>query len=156
MSHEQQPNKKNEKPQREGLSAALDDVEALRAAFPPRTVERRQAPRLKYHVVATLEPVDGHAEDVRVVTRDASPSGTGFVASGDLPEGSRAVLHLPPAEGSESREPQRIECRVRRSRELGNGLFEGHVEFVGEQPQFSDTRIRPASVAKPAQAKRSA
>jgi hypothetical protein len=156
MSHEQQPNKKNEKPQREGLSAGLEDVEALRAAFPPRTVERRQAPRLKYHVVATLEPVDGQADDVRVVTRDASPSGTGFVSSGDLPEGSRAVLHLPAAEGSESKEPQRIECRVRRSRELGNGLFEGHVEFVGEQPQFSDTRIRPSTAAKPPQAKRSA
>src|SRR5687767_12117077 len=62
----------------------------------PDAVERRQAPRLKYEVAATLEPVapDG-SPDVRVVTRDADTRGTGFVSSSALPEGSRAVLHLP-------------------------------------------------------------
>ena len=121
------------------VAGVVDDVTALNAAFPPER-ERRQLPRLKYQVVATLEPVTVGPQEVRVVTRDADARGTGFVSSGPMDEGSRAVLHLPSPDGDA--EPQRIECRVRRSREIGNGLFEGSVEFVGEQPQFSDTRIR--------------
>ena len=123
----------------------VDDVnalnQALRATAPAETPDRRQAPRQRYEVAATLEPVTlgtrGPA-DVQVVTRDADPNGTGFVARGDLPEGTRAVLHLPTPDG----QTQRIECRVRRSREVGNGLFEGSVEFLGAQPQFCDTRIK--------------
>ncbi len=129
-------------PHHSDVAGVVDEATALSAAFPaPPQVERRQAPRLKYQVVATLEPVaTGGPEDVQVVTRDADPRGTGYVSLGPLPEGTRAVLHLPdPNDGGRT---QRIECRVRRSREVGNGLFEGSVEFVGEQPQFSDTRIR--------------
>ncbi len=110
------------------------DVEALNTAFPtPAATERRAKPRLKYQVVATLEPVAAGegADDVSVVTRDASENGTGYVSSRQLPEGSRAVLHLPDPNGGG--DTQRIECRVRRSQELGNGLFEGSVEFMGEQ-----------------------
>ena len=121
---------------------AAGEAAALDAACPTRRAERRQSPRLKYQVVATLEPVAaGGPDDVCVVTRDADAKGAGFVASGELPEGSRAVLHLPAPDGVS--EPHRIECRVRRSREVANGLFEGSVEFFGEQPQFSETRIRP-------------
>ena len=127
-------------------AGTVHDVAALNAAFPAPRVERRQASRLKYQVVATLEPVAGATADIRVVTRDADPNGTGFLSSGNLPEGSRAVLHLPAPDGGT--EAQRIECRVRRSRELSNGLFEGSVEFFGEQPQFSDTRIRPTPAPK--------
>src|SRR4051794_38674845 len=76
------------------------DVAALSSAFPTRAAaERRQAPRLKYQVVATLEPVAGAADDVQVVTRDADARGTGYVSSTELPEGSRAVLHLPDPNG---------------------------------------------------------
>jgi hypothetical protein len=128
---------------------ARNDAAALNAAFPTRRVERRQAPRLKYQVVATLEPVaTGGPDDVCVVTRDADARGAGYLSSGELPEGSRAVLHLPAPDGGDA-EPQRIECRVRRSREVANGLFEGSVEFLGKQPQFSETRIRPTPLARP-------
>jgi hypothetical protein len=128
-----------------------EEITALSAAFPAKpAVERRQAPRVKYQVVATLEPVAVGPADVRVVTRDADPRGTGFVSTKPMPEGSRAVLHLPAPDGDANAEPQRIECRVRRSREMGNGLFEGSVEFLGEQPRFSDTRIRAtAQTPKP-------
>ena len=135
-------NKKPTEEQTSDVAGVVDDVTALNAAFPAQG-ERRQVPRLKYQVVATLEPVAVGPDDVRVVTRDADPKGTGFVSSGPIAEGARAVLHLPAPEGQPDAEPQRIECRVRRSREIGNGLFEGSVEFVGEQPQFSDTRIKP-------------
>lgn len=128
-------------------ATTVEDVAALNQAFPAPKVERRKASRLKYQVVATLEPVATGPQDVQVVTRDADPNGTGFLSSGELPEGSRAVLHLPSPEGNG--EVQRIECRVRRSRELGNGLFEGSVEFLGEQPQFSETPIRPTPVRIP-------
>jgi hypothetical protein len=126
------------------VAGVMDDVvalnDALNAAVRDRKVERRQVPRVKYQVEATLEPVAENAQDVNVFTRDADPKGTGFVSSKPMPEGSRAVLHLPPKDGQT--EPQRIECRVRRSREIANGLFEGSVEFLGNQPQFSDTRIK--------------
>lgn len=145
----------NEQPENQPTEETLGEARSLiydapspTEAFPAGkvegNVERRHAKRLKYAVAATLEPVSSGPEDVRVVTRDADARGTGFVSSGELPEGSRAVLHLPDDEGR----MQRIECRVRRSRELGNGLFEGSVEFLGEQPQFSDTRIRPTMPAK--------
>jgi hypothetical protein len=135
-------NNKPTEEQTSDVAGVVDDVTALNAAFPAHS-ERRQVPRLKYQVVATLEPVAVGPDDVRVVTRDADPKGTGFVSSGPIAEGTRAVLHLPAPDGDSTAEPQRIECRVRRSREIGNGLFEGSVEFVGEQPQFSDTRIKP-------------
>ena len=132
-----------------GGGQAVDDVKALDAALrattqaapaAPVAHERRQAPRQKYEVSATLEPVafGGHPDDVRVVTRDADARGMGFVSGDALIEGQRAVMHLPTPEGG----TQRIECRVRRNREIANGLFEGSVEFLGEHPQFSDTRIR--------------
>jgi hypothetical protein len=130
----------------EDPSAPADNVRAMHRALPAPALagDRRHAPRMKYEAAGMLEPVATNAPgDVRVVTRDADPQGTGFVSSADVPEGSRAVLHLPAPDG-EGR-TQRIECRVRRSRELGNGLFEGSVEFLGAQPQFSDTRIRPAA-----------
>lgn len=141
----QQQSTKDESSQAQGPQAdgvkVLD--EALRAAAASSAtapgVDRRQATRLTYQVPATLEPVAfGKIEDVRVVTRDADARGTGFVSTGQLPEGTRAVLHLPAPDGK----TQRIECRVRRSREIGNGLFEGSVEFLGDQPQFSETRIK--------------
>jgi hypothetical protein len=135
-------------PLQNAAAGAAHEASALDAAFPTRRVERRQAARLKYQVVATLEPVASGPDDVCVVTRDADAKGAGFLSSGDLPEGSRAVLHLPAPDGGDA-EPQRIECRVRRSREVANGLFEGSVEFLGEQPQFSETRIRPTPVAPP-------
>ena len=143
MAQPQQNNPSVGQPQQ-----ARNDAAALDAAFPTRRAERRQTPRLKYQVVATLEPVATNGrDDVCVVTRDACATGAGFLSSGDLREGSRAVLHLPASDGQS--EPQRIECLVRRSREVANGLFEGSVEFVGDQPQFSDTRIRPVPAARP-------
>jgi hypothetical protein len=141
----------------EGADDALcysDPAAAQAPALPapePLT-ERRQTPRMTFKAAGTIEPVaTGAAGDVHVVTRDADPRGTGFVAAGPLPEGTRAVLHLPaPTEDgtASTGRTQRIECRVRRSRELGNGLFEGSVEFVGEQPQFSDTRISVAPMRR--------
>ena len=123
--------------------AAGEHVAALDHGAAANAVDRRQAPRLEYKAHAKIESVapDGPS-DVHVFTRDADPRGTGYVSLGQLPEGSRAVLHLP--DPNPPGATQRIECRVRRSREVGNGLFEGSVEFVGDQPQFSETRIRIA------------
>ena len=131
-----------EDPRADHTASTAENVAALNhEGDAAGAVDRRQAPRLDYNAHGTIETVapDG-ASDVQVFTRDADSRGTGYVSLGPLPEGTRAVLHLPdPNDGGRT---QRIECRVRRSREVGNGLFEGSVEFVGEQPQFSDTRIR--------------
>lgn len=148
---QQQPtnNPANPPKARKDVAGVLDDVmalnDALNASLRDRKVERRQTPRVKYQVNATIEPVAENGQDVNVFTRDADPKGTGFVSSKPMPEGSRAVLHLPSNDGQA--DPQRIECRVRRSREIGNGLFEGSVEFLGDQPQFSQTRIKSSPPA---------
>jgi hypothetical protein len=143
MPQNTEPTGQPQQPQDRNVAS---EAAALNQAFPTsKPVDRRHAPRLKYQVVATLEPVSPNGpDDVQVVTRDASAKGSGFVSNAPLPEGSRAVLHLPGPDADG--EPQRIECRVRRSREIGNGLFEGSVEFLGAQPQFSETRIRPTPV----------
>lgn len=134
----------------QGGGAEVADVKALDAALRAAAStspqegsaghDRREVPRQRYQVSATLEPVAFGAapDDVPVVTRDADARGMGYVAGGALLEGTRAVMHLPTPDG----QTQRIECRVRRNREIANGLFEGSVEFLGEQPQFSETRIR--------------
>ena len=126
------------------VTALNDALRATTAAPITATGDRRQAPRQPYQVFATVEPVSvgPGAHDVHVVTRDADPRGTGFVSTGQLRAGSRAVMHLPTPDGT----TRRIECRIRRSQEIGNGLFEGSVEFIGAQPQFSETRIRMTAV----------
>lgn len=122
---------------------ASDKLRTLAEPAGAPEADRRSAPRSNYRVVGTLETVgtgDAH-RDVRVLTRDADPAGTGFVAEGDeLGEGQRAVLHVPGPDGR----TRRIECRVRRSNAMASapGWFEGSVEFIGEQPVFSDKRIR--------------
>ena len=141
MSPKDQPTQgAGESQQQDGVKLLDQALRATATSTAPAApaADRRQAPRQAYQVPGTLEPVSfGKVQDVRVVTRDADARGTGFVSTGQLPEGTRAVLHLPAPDG----QTQRIECRVRRSREIGNGLFEGSVEFLGDQPQFSETRI---------------
>ena len=126
------------------LAQADQVIAALGDAFPPAQ-ERRQAPRLRYQVRARLELVDELTGkpfgESMLHTRDLDPSGSGFVTPYQIAENERAVLCLPsPHTGGSER---RINCRVRRSREVGNGWFEGTVEFDQEQPVFSHTRIRP-------------
>ena len=122
-------------------------IAAMGAAFPPK-LERRRAPRVRYQVVATLE-VDGEERTrpggllpenrTDLHTRDLDANNSGFVSPHQLTPGESAILNLPTPTG----ETRRIECRVRRSRPVAEGLFEGCVEFTGgEQPVFSDRRIK--------------
>jgi hypothetical protein len=119
-------------------------IAALADAFPQRRnqPDRRKEPRYRYQVRARLELVD---EDGRTVestslhTRDLNSRATGFVTPGDVSDHSRGVLHLP--EPGDNGATTKVACRVRRSREAGNGWFEGVVEFENEQPVFSSKRI---------------
>lgn len=122
-------------------------IAALSDAFPTRVErpDRRKEPRYRYQVRARLElvgedgrPVESAASHT-VHTRDLSSRGTGFVTSSEVAGDARGVLHLPPADGTS--EPRRVACRVRRTREAGNGWFEGVVEFETPTPVFSSTRI---------------
>ena len=117
--------------------------------------ERRATSRNPYRVRATLETAAigaGH-RDVALWTRDADGAGTGFYAAEGVDEGRRAVLHVPGPDGRR----RHIECRVRRSQPVPEapGWFEGSVEFLGEQPVFSDRKIRAGTkrrTAPPARA----
>jgi hypothetical protein len=117
-------------------------IAALADAFPERKQERRKEPRYRYQVRARLELVDENGrpvESASLHTRDVSSRGTGFVASTDVANDARGVLHLP-APGGKGK-TTKVACRVRRSREAGNGWFEGVVEFESAQPVFSSKRI---------------
>lgn len=129
------------------MAAADQLIAALGEAFPPEG-ERRRAPRLSYQVRARLELVD---EDGRPVesqtlhTRDLSGTATGFVSPRGVPGDARGVLHLPAPDGSG--EVSKVACRVSRTRDLGNGWFEGAMEFDGPAPAFSQTQIARVGAA---------
>jgi hypothetical protein len=119
-------------------------IAALSDAFPQRAnkADRRKEPRYRYQVRARLELVDEDGrpvESTSLHTRDLSSRATGFVTSGDVSDDSRGVLHLPEPGGSGA--TTKVSCRVRRSREAGNGWFEGVVEFENDTPVFSQKRI---------------
>ena len=117
-------------------------IAALADAFPERKQERRKEPRYRYQVRARLELVDDNGlpvDSTSLHTRDLSSRGTGFVTSGDVADDARGVLHLPGPGGKGK--TTKVACRVRRSREAGNGWFEGVVEFEQKQPVFSSKRI---------------
>lgn len=119
-------------------------IAALADAFPQRAskAERRKEPRYRYQVRARLELVDENGrpvESASLHTRDMNSRATGFVTSGDVSDDTRGVLHLPALDGAGP--TTKIACRVRRSREAGNGWFEGMVEFESDRPVFSSKRI---------------
>ena len=117
-------------------------IAALSVAFPQPRQDRRKEPRYRYQVRARLELVDETGrpvESTSLHTRDVNTRATGFVTSGDVADDARGVLHLPAPEGNGK--TTKLACRVRRSREAGNGWFEGVVEFDEKQPVFSSKRI---------------
>jgi hypothetical protein len=119
-------------------------IAALSDAFPQRAgqPDRRKEPRFRYQVRARLELVDEDGrpvESAALHTRDTNSRAAGFVAPTDVSGDARGVLHLPSPDGSGT--TTKVACRVRRSREAGNGWFEGVVEFDDQQPVFSSTRI---------------
>lgn len=113
-------------------------VEEMLVGEEPR-VDRRSRPRLKYRTVAKLQPGGADDENITLYTRDADPKGSGFVSNTPLAEDQEAMLNVPGPDG----QPRRIACRVKRSRPIADGWFEGCVEFAGEQPVFCETRIWP-------------
>jgi hypothetical protein len=126
------------------VSEADQLIAALSDAFPTQAEDRRKEPRYRYQVRARLELVDENGRPVEsrsLHTRDVNSRATGFVSTEDLSAGdARGVLHLPSPDGRG--EATKVACRVRRSREAGNGWFEGVVEFDDQQPVFSSTQIR--------------
>jgi hypothetical protein len=105
---------------------------------PPR-IERRRIMRSVYRTQAWLQPADetGALRSPLIHTRDLDEIGVGFIARQDLSALGAAILFLPSGNGR----PVRVPCRVRRSRELGGGWFEGLVEFVNPQPMFATRRM---------------
>ena len=109
---------------------------------PRPLVDRRHLPRVTFAARATLAPADdtGAVRPPAIRTRDLNPLGLGFTARQDLSVLGDAVLQLPAANGR----LVCVACRVRRSRELGNGWYDGLVEFVVPQPLLTveDGRAR--------------
>ncbi len=109
--------------------------EAMDGPDPRPLIDRRQMPRVAFAAAAALAPADatGAVRQPAIRTRDLNPLGLGFVSRQDLSVLGEAVLRLPGPSGRVVCVP----CRVRRSRELGNGWFDGLVEFLQPQPMLT-------------------
>jgi len=105
-------------------------------------IDRRQRPRVPFAVDAVLAPADegGAVRPPAIRTRDLNPLGLGFLARQDLSVLGEAELRLPGVSGR----VVCLACRIRRSRELGNGWYDGLVEFLQPQPELvvEDGRAR--------------
>lgn len=101
---------------------------------PVARIDRRHWSRTSYRTQAWLAPADaeGAVRPPLIRTRDINPCGLGFIARQDLSALGEAILQLPLATGR----LVHVACRVRRSLELGNGWFDGLVEFLQPQPDL--------------------
>jgi hypothetical protein len=113
-------------------------------------IDRRHVPRTMYEITAWLAPADdtGAIRRPLIHTRDVSLKGLGFRARQDVSALGEAILRLPATTGR----CIAVACRVRRSLELGNGWFDGLVEFLQPQPDLAVRHMQLCmkSAAKPA------
>ena len=102
---------------------------------PRPLIDRRHLPRVAFAAAAALAPADatGAVRPPDIRTRDLNRLGLGFLSRQDLSVLGEAELRLPGVTGRVVCVP----CRVRRSRELGNGWFDGLVEFLQPQPMLT-------------------
>jgi hypothetical protein len=116
------------------LPAVVPD-DAMDGPDPRPLIDRRQLPRIAFAARAALAPADdtGAVRPPAIRTRDLNSLGLGFTARQDLSVLGDAVLRLPGVAGRWVSVP----CRVRRSRELGNGWYDGLAEFVVPQPELT-------------------
>jgi hypothetical protein len=119
-------------------SGAMRMMSEVTRERPPR-IERRRVMRTNYRTQAWLQPADetGALRSPLIHTRDLDEMGVGFIARQDLSAVGDAILFLPSGSGR----PVRVPCRVRRSRELGGGWFEGLAVFIQPQPMFATRRM---------------
>lgn len=140
------PLQKKFEPLETELEISVVDDEPIDGEPLPR-IDRRHIPRTSYEITALLSPADdtGATRRPNIRTRDLNVQGVGFRARQDLSALGEAILQLPASTGR----CIAVACRVRRSLEIGNGWFDGLIEFLQPQP---DLAIRYAQLcAKAAQ-----
>ena len=109
--------------------------EPMEGPEPLPRIDRRHMPRTTYEMTAWLSPADdtGAVRRPIIRTRDLNPRGLGFRARQDVSALGEAILRLPSATGRSIA----VSCRVRRSLEMGNGWFDGLLEFLTPQPDLA-------------------
>jgi hypothetical protein len=114
----------------------LDDNDGeMEGPQPLPRIDRRHVPRTSYQITAWLAPADDTGAIRRPIirTRDVSPRALGFRARQDVSALGYAILRLPATTGRYIA----VACRVRRSLEIGDGWFDGLVEFLQPQPDLA-------------------
>ena len=98
-------------------------------------IDRRHVARTRYETTAWLSPADdtGAIRRPIILTRDLNARGIGFRSRQDVSALSEAILRLPAAAADKW---ILVACRIRRSLELGDGWFDGLVEFLQPQPDL--------------------
>ena len=114
---------------------AVEPDEAMDGPDPRPLIDRRHVPRVAFAARALLAPADatGAVRPPAIRTRDLNRFGVGFLARQDLSVLGEAELQLPGPAGR----VVAVRCRIRRSRELGNGWYDGLVEFLVPQPELT-------------------
>jgi hypothetical protein len=108
-------------------------------------IDRRRVQRVALETQAWLAAADetGATRPPVIQTRDLNAKGLGFFARQDLSALGEAVLRLP---SMATGRPVLVACRVRRSMEMGNGWFNGLVEFKIPQPELTRPKTEPARI----------
>jgi len=129
-------------PKQQEPAPHAEGPESIDGPDPRHLIDRRHRPRVPLAVRASLAPADdtGAVRPPAIRTRDLSPLGLGFLSRQDLSVLGEAVLRLPGVAGR----VVCVACRIRRSRELGNGWYDGLVEFLQPQPELvvEDDHVR--------------
>jgi hypothetical protein len=114
----------------------LDDNDGpMEGPQPLPRIDRRHTPRSAYQTTAWLAPADDTGAIRRPIirTRDLSLRALGFRTRQDVSALGEAILRLPAATGRYIA----IACRVRRSKEIGDGWFDCLVEFLKPEPDLA-------------------
>ena len=106
-------------------------ISALEAGAADPPTERRQCPRMRYRVKASLRLFSDPpgSPPWLLYTRDAGARGLGFITSHRLPLGYGGIVELPAPDGS----MMSVQCTLNRCREAAAGWFEGALHFNRNQ-----------------------
>jgi hypothetical protein len=97
--------------------------------------ERREMPRVPYHVKAALRLYadEPGAHEKYLYTNNVSPRGLGFLTRHRLPLGYGGTVEIPMPENR----TMTVHCTMLRCRQAAPGWYEGALHFVRDQEEFT-------------------
>jgi hypothetical protein len=99
--------------------------------------ERREMPRLPYHVKASLRLYadEPGSKEKYLFTNNVSPRGLGFLTRHRLPLGYGGTVEIPMPDDR----TLTVHCTMLRCRQAAPGWYEGALHFLRDQEEFAAT-----------------